>query len=462
MLLQVPKGLGGAKIRAAGISAAITGTTIMMEYVAGKHIKVLVLEGSLGLSVNGTMAEPVTLHPGEMVVMPPNAKRITDPVHVDIAAVMRTSSLVNMGGIGSQLPSAGLIAAEIEAQDRANADNFVATNMTIADTGVALVSPRDTADPILLARGGIPELARHDVTPPVAALPPGLRALVDMPASSPAPAPSHSPDSTPPPAPSATPVSTPVPEPSATPASTPTSEPTSTPVATPPPAPSATPMSTPTPAPAPSATPISTPTPGPSATPVSTPTPAPSATPISTPTPAPSATPVSTPTPGPSPTPVSTPTPAPSATPNPAPSPQASPAPTAGPTASPNPTPSPSPENEDDDHHKKKPHGARYRSPRDSGRLSGGHHGIHALRQPGVARGTIRVGNSDEVAAMLEKGPSISTNNNPGGRAQRAGIRHFPRPNPSKTLPLQARAPEATAPKVEPAEGQGQSRVHRR
>ena len=32
MLLQVPKGLGGAKIRAAAITAGITGTTIMMEY----------------------------------------------------------------------------------------------------------------------------------------------------------------------------------------------------------------------------------------------------------------------------------------------------------------------------------------------------------------------------------------------------------------------------------------------
>lgn len=34
MLLQVPKGLGGAKIRTAAVTAAITGTTIMLEYPA--------------------------------------------------------------------------------------------------------------------------------------------------------------------------------------------------------------------------------------------------------------------------------------------------------------------------------------------------------------------------------------------------------------------------------------------
>src|SRR4029077_11054383 len=46
LLLQVPKGLGGAKIHTAAVTAAITGTTIMMEYVPQKHIKVLVLEGN--------------------------------------------------------------------------------------------------------------------------------------------------------------------------------------------------------------------------------------------------------------------------------------------------------------------------------------------------------------------------------------------------------------------------------
>ena len=51
MLIQVPKGLGGAKIRTAAVTAALAGTTIMVEHTPAKHIKVLVLEGSLRLSL---------------------------------------------------------------------------------------------------------------------------------------------------------------------------------------------------------------------------------------------------------------------------------------------------------------------------------------------------------------------------------------------------------------------------
>jgi len=65
MLLQVPKGLGGAKIHTAAVTAAITGTTRMMEYSPVKYLKVLVLEGSLRLSRNGSH-DSLVLHPGKM------------------------------------------------------------------------------------------------------------------------------------------------------------------------------------------------------------------------------------------------------------------------------------------------------------------------------------------------------------------------------------------------------------
>src|SRR3981081_1327563 len=82
MLLQVPKGLGGAKIRTAAVTAAITGTTIMMEYIPKQHIKVLVLEGSLRLSRNGTFGDALLLTPGKMVIMRPDAKGITALIDV--------------------------------------------------------------------------------------------------------------------------------------------------------------------------------------------------------------------------------------------------------------------------------------------------------------------------------------------------------------------------------------------
>src|SRR4029077_14734660 len=96
LLLQVPKGLGGAKIHTASVTAAITGTTIMMEYVPNKDIKVLVLEGTLRLSMNGRFGDSLLLTPGKMVIMPPNARRIPDPVSVDLKKVVQTSTLVNM------------------------------------------------------------------------------------------------------------------------------------------------------------------------------------------------------------------------------------------------------------------------------------------------------------------------------------------------------------------------------
>ena len=119
MLLQVPKGLGGARIRTAAVTAALTGTTIMVEHRPGKHIKVLVLEGSLRLSVNGARGDSVLLKAGRMVLMRPDAKRIPEPVSVDLRRVVQTSSLVKMAKKGARdLPSASLIDKEIEKQDR--------------------------------------------------------------------------------------------------------------------------------------------------------------------------------------------------------------------------------------------------------------------------------------------------------------------------------------------------------
>src|SRR6476660_10239169 len=63
LLLQVPKGLGGATIHTAAVTASITGTTIMLEYRPGQYLKVLVLEGSLRLSRNGSFGESLSCIP---------------------------------------------------------------------------------------------------------------------------------------------------------------------------------------------------------------------------------------------------------------------------------------------------------------------------------------------------------------------------------------------------------------
>src|SRR5213595_482274 len=115
MLLQVPKGLGGAQIHTAAVTAAITGTTIMMEYSPGQYLKVLVLEGSLRLSRNASFGESLVLHAGKMVIMRPDSKKIPAPIDVDLAQIVRTSTLVNFPG-GNILSSMPLIQAAIRDQ----------------------------------------------------------------------------------------------------------------------------------------------------------------------------------------------------------------------------------------------------------------------------------------------------------------------------------------------------------
>ena len=146
MLLQVPKGIGGAKIRTAAVTAAITGTTIMMEYVPGKDLKVLVLEGSLRLSRNGVFGDSLLLTPGKMVIMPPNAKRIPDPVSVDLAHVVKTSALINMKGKkgGKPLPSIALINQEVARQTQEKTNHgLIDTNLVILGKGTDVVLGSD-------------------------------------------------------------------------------------------------------------------------------------------------------------------------------------------------------------------------------------------------------------------------------------------------------------------------------
>src|ERR1043166_3212723 len=143
MLLQVPKGLGGAKIHTAAVTAAITGTTIMMEYIPAKYIKVLVLEGSLRLSRNGLFGDSVVLTAGKMVIMRPDAKNIPEPVNVDLEHVVETSTLVNFPG-AEPLPSTDLIQAAIEAQRQQLATTkLVPTNLVIGNGTNGIVATTD-------------------------------------------------------------------------------------------------------------------------------------------------------------------------------------------------------------------------------------------------------------------------------------------------------------------------------
>ena len=377
MLLQVPKGLGGAKIHTAAVTAAITGTTILMEHLPRRHIKVLVLEGHLRLSRNGSIGDSLLLRAGKMVIMRPDAKRIPDPVDVDLRQVVRTSTLVNFPNAKQPLPSLPLIERAIEDQAKDIAGNeLVPTNLVILGGGTDVTLVADEVQDVLDKRRDFPTASPTQTptptaaatTPTPAATPtatPAPTATATPKATSPTPAASASP--TPPalltPTPTPEPTTSQTPQPTATPTAAQTASPTPAPTSSPTAAPSATatPAPTATATPAPTATPASTatPTPVPTATatpassaspnpePTVSPTPEPtvSATPQPTasPTPAPTASPTPAPTASPTPAPTSSPTPAPTASPTPAPTASPTPEPTASPTPAPTSSPTPAP-----------------------------------------------------------------------------------------------------------------------
>src|SRR3984893_14388801 len=155
MLLQVPKCLGGAKIHTAAVTAAITGTTIMMEYIPAKYIKVMVLEGSLRLSRNGLLGDSVVLTAGKMVIMRPDAKNIPEPVNVDLQHVVQTSTLVNFPG-AEPLPSTNLIQAAIADQQQQLANtNLIPTNLVIGKGTNVIVATNDQLAKLTSSTGGL-------------------------------------------------------------------------------------------------------------------------------------------------------------------------------------------------------------------------------------------------------------------------------------------------------------------
>lgn len=93
VLLQVPKNAGGATIRTATVTAAITGTTVMFEYSPGEWVKLLTLEGTQTLSINGSKTS-VAVPAGKMIIMHPDATVIPEPITVDIAKLIATSPLI--------------------------------------------------------------------------------------------------------------------------------------------------------------------------------------------------------------------------------------------------------------------------------------------------------------------------------------------------------------------------------
>src|SRR5437762_4149990 len=245
MLLRVPKGAGGAKINSSAVTAAITGTTVMLETHAStkknknSYYKFIVLEGTARLYLPGRLGESTLVKAEQMIIMRLDSKMIPEPVDVDIQKITQSSLLITgFGPLGSET----LIAFERTRQnEQKNSGELIETNLVIygGGTNVVLADP-NTVEVAVSAESS-------------AAKPPA-------PTPTPTPTATATPTPTPPPTP--TPTSTPTPSPTPTPTATatPTETPTATPTAT------ATATETPTATPTATATPTDTPTPTPTAT----------------------------------------------------------------------------------------------------------------------------------------------------------------------------------------------------
>ena len=120
IFMQVPKNAGGATIQTAAVTAAITGTTIAIEYSKAKGkahgaVKILVLEGTLRVYLKSRPGESILLTAGQMIDLDPDATSLPEPKIFDIERLVRTSKL--LGEPFAPLASMPLISQSIASQE---------------------------------------------------------------------------------------------------------------------------------------------------------------------------------------------------------------------------------------------------------------------------------------------------------------------------------------------------------
>src|SRR6478752_4810821 len=178
MLLRVPKGAGGARINSSAVTAAITGTTVMLETHAvtkknkDSYYKFIVLEGTARLYLPGRLGESTLVKAGQMIIMRRDSKTIPEPVDVDISKITQSSLLVT--GFSTPLGSETLIAFERRRQnEQKNSGQLIETNLVIygGGTNVVLADP-NTVDVAVSAESNAAQSPTPPPTPPPPPSPP--------------------------------------------------------------------------------------------------------------------------------------------------------------------------------------------------------------------------------------------------------------------------------------------------
>ena len=130
ILLRVPKGSGGARIRSSALTVGITGTTVMFESRPRNYSKLIVLEGSGQAWLTKHPGKKIAVHAGQMLIVRPGAEHLPGPVDIDENLILRTAILITEF---PPLPSLDLMRSVAENQKKSGEPLF---NPLIDPTGM--------------------------------------------------------------------------------------------------------------------------------------------------------------------------------------------------------------------------------------------------------------------------------------------------------------------------------------
>jgi hypothetical protein len=118
ILLQVPKQMGGAKVRTAAVTAAVTGTTILLEFTNDGFVKIIVIEGEVDVSLNERRSQFRTLTAGDMwISRADDKKNLPMPVQIDLERLQKTSKLLSNEEFG-ELGNEKFVQGALQDQDK--------------------------------------------------------------------------------------------------------------------------------------------------------------------------------------------------------------------------------------------------------------------------------------------------------------------------------------------------------
>lgn len=145
LLLDVPSFRGAARICAGSLKVEAGGGTILVEHLPAQSLKIVPLAGEPRVSTGAFLGDSLVLAAGKMVIVAPGARRISEPVDVDLATLVKTSGLVDSSSFAAgAAPLRGLPRIERAVARQAQlfkAKVLIPTNLAIVGSGTNVIIP---------------------------------------------------------------------------------------------------------------------------------------------------------------------------------------------------------------------------------------------------------------------------------------------------------------------------------